>query len=97
MANQLTNSDVLALAKLARLRLSDDEIARYMHELNDIFEYIKKLDAADTTGLVPTLQVTGLVNITRPDEVLVQDTTPEELLAGAPRSKDGYLQVERMI
>jgi aspartyl-tRNA(Asn)/glutamyl-tRNA(Gln) amidotransferase subunit C len=95
--SQLTIEEVLKLAKLARLRLTDDEVEKYTNELGEILTYVELLSAVDTDGLLPTNQVTGLQNIYRTDEVQEYSAKPEELLKSTPSSKDGYIQVKRMI
>jgi aspartyl-tRNA(Asn)/glutamyl-tRNA(Gln) amidotransferase subunit C len=95
--SQLTKEEVLKLAKLARLRLTDEEVEKYTSELGEILTYVELLSAVDTDGLQPTNQVTGLQNVTRADEVGEYTATPEKLLRATPANKDGYIQVKRMI
>jgi len=94
---QLTREDVLKLARLARLELSDDEIEEYQKELSAVLDYVAQLDTVDTEGLQPTSQVTGLKNVTRDDQVIDYGVSPEELLQLAPKSQDGHIKVKRMI
>lgn len=95
--SHLTKEEVLKLARLARLRLSEAEVAKYTHELEEILGYIEQLSKVDTNGLEPTNQVTGLHNVFRPDEVVEYQARPEKLLALQPNRKDDYIQVKRMI
>src|SRR4051812_44132427 len=67
--SKLTREDVLKLARLARLQLSDEEVEEYSSELSQILEYVEQLGTVDVTGLQPTNQITGLTNVMRPDEV----------------------------
>lgn len=97
MSKQLTKTDVLSLAKLARLTLTDNEQERFVDELNSILQYVQMLDSVNTDGLEPTRQVSGLSNVTRPDIVREQKASPESLLKGAPHSRNNYIQVKRMI
>jgi aspartyl-tRNA(Asn)/glutamyl-tRNA(Gln) amidotransferase subunit C len=97
---QLTREHILKLARLSRLELKDDEIEQYLKELQAILEYVERLEAVDVTGIEPTYQVSGLRNTPktmRIDEVQEQLASPAELLKGVPRTKDGYIQVGRMI
>lgn len=93
----LTRDDVLKLARLARLDLSDDEIAEFTRELAEILRYVEQLDGVDTAGLEPTNQVTGLVNVTRPDDVRGYGYEPRDLLKNVPQTEDNQLKVKRMI
>jgi len=94
---QLTREDVLKLARLARLDLSEEEIGLFQNELGAVLEYITQLQRADVTGLEPTTQVTGLKNVMRPDTVRDYGVNRDELLRLAPQTQDGQLKVKRMI
>jgi aspartyl-tRNA(Asn)/glutamyl-tRNA(Gln) amidotransferase subunit C len=93
----LTRDDILKLARLARLDLSDEEIEQFPKELNAILHYVEQLQAADVTGLEPTNQVTGLTNVTRKDEVIDYGYAPKELLKNVPSVLDDHIKVKRMI
>lgn len=93
----LTREDVLKLARLARLDLTDEEVELYRKELSDVLQYVAQLDEVDTDGLQPTTQVTGLKNVMRKDQVQDYGVSPEELLKLAPQSQDGHIKVKRMI
>ena len=95
--SKLTREDILKLARLARLRLSDEEVVSYQHDLSAIIDYITILESVDTTGLEPTYQVTGLTNITRKDELIDYKITQAELLKNVPQVQDGLIKVRRMI
>ncbi len=97
MAKKLSKNEVVNLARLARLKLSDVEIIKYQKDLNSILKYVEALNGVDTSGLEPTLQVTGLENVTRPDKVRKQLSSPEQLLSITPDRKDDYIKVHRMI
>jgi aspartyl-tRNA(Asn)/glutamyl-tRNA(Gln) amidotransferase subunit C len=95
---KLSSDDILKLARLARLDLSDDEVAEYTAELSEILQYVEMLQTVDVTGLEPTNQVSGLVNVTRADEEKDYGYTPEDLLKNVPRvSSDKHIQVKRML
>jgi len=93
----LTRDDVLKLARLARLQLTDEEIAAFQKELSEVLQYVAQLDNADVSGLEPTSQVTGLKNVMREDEVIDYGVSPKDLLALAPKKQDGHVKVKRMI
>ena len=95
--SKLTREQILKLASLSKLKLSEDEIEKYQNELSNILAYVERLDEVDVAGLEPTYQVTGLQNVMREDAVVKQQATPEELMKLVPRTKDGYIQVGRMI
>ena len=89
--------DVSKLARLARLDLSDDELTKYASEITTILSFIDKLQGVDTEGLEPTYQVTGLENVTRPDEVIDYTTTQKSLLKNAPDTEKDLFKVRRMV
>ncbi|HEY8999005.1 MAG TPA: Asp-tRNA(Asn)/Glu-tRNA(Gln) amidotransferase subunit GatC [Candidatus Saccharimonadales bacterium] len=94
---QLTREDVLKLARLARLDLSEEEIAAFADELGAVLEYVAQLRDVDVEGLEPTSQVTGLTNVMRDDVLKDYGVTREDLLRLAPKTQDGHLKVKRMI
>jgi aspartyl-tRNA(Asn)/glutamyl-tRNA(Gln) amidotransferase subunit C len=65
----LTASNVEHVAKLAKLTLSKAESSKLTSQLSDTLDYIERLNEIDTTKVEPTDNVTGLVNITRKDEI----------------------------
>ena len=87
----------MKLARLARLQLHGDEVAKYQKELTAILDYVKVLDSVDTTGIEPTYQVTGLTNVTREDVIVDYGITPKELLKNVPQMQGDYIRVKRMI
>lgn len=94
---KLTREDVLKLAQLARLELSEEEIEQYRAELSEILQYVEQLQSVDVKGLQPTNQVTGLTNVTRPDEVRDYGYSAAELLKNVPAVKDNQIKVKRML
>ena len=66
-------------------------------ELGQIVEFVEQLQAVDTTNVEPTDQVTGLVDVMRPDEIRSNNLTREELLANAPEQENGYVKVRRVL
>lgn len=93
----LTREQVLKLAKLSQLRLTEQEIEQYQKELSSILEYFERLSEVDVSGLEPTYQVSGLKNVMRPDVVVLQQATPDELLKRVPKTDGRYIKVGRMI
>lgn len=94
---QLTHDDVLKLARLARIDLTDDEVNEFSSEFSAILEYVEQLKMVDIDGLKPTSQVTGLTNVTRTDEVIDYGYDQAELLQNVPRIQDDQIKARRMI
>ncbi|MDB5170607.1 MAG: asparaginyl/glutamyl-tRNA amidotransferase subunit [Candidatus Saccharibacteria bacterium] len=95
--SKLTQDDILKLARLARLQLTDDEVDEYASELSEILQYVEQLSAVDVTGLKPTNQVTGLTNVTRADEIKSYGYDPKELRKNLPAVENDQIKVKRMI
>jgi len=94
---ELTREDVLKLARLARLDLTDEEIEEFRGEISEILHYVEQLQSVDVSGLEPTNQVTGLTDVTRSDEVRDYGYKVEKLLENVPAVKDNQIQVKRML
>lgn len=94
---ELTREDILKLARLARLGLTDEEVEEFSKELTAILQYVEQLSNVDVTGLAPTSQVTGLTNVTRADEVKHYGYDPLDLLKNVPAVEKNQIKVKRMI
>jgi aspartyl-tRNA(Asn)/glutamyl-tRNA(Gln) amidotransferase subunit C len=80
----LTPDQVRHIAKLARLRLTDDEVEKFAPQLTSIFQYVDLLSEVNTKNIEPTAHVTGLTNMFRDDVVTDQPVNPEALIATSP-------------
>lgn len=94
---KLSKEDILKLAHLAGLRLSDEEVVRYQPEISAILDYVEQLKSVDLTGIEPTDQVTKLVNVMRPDKVEDYGVSRDELLKNAPATESGHFKVKRVL
>lgn len=97
MSAKLTRDDVLKLARLSRLSLTDEEVDQFAAEITTILQYVEQLQTVDLSTYEPTSQVTGLTNVTRPDVEKSYGVTPEELLKNAPATEGGHIKVKRML
>ena len=95
--SKLSRDDVLKLAHLSRLKLTEEEIERSRSELSEILGYVEMLDKVDVSGLEPTYQVTGLKNVMREDDVKKYQASPADLLKNAPAFQDNQFKVRRVI
>jgi aspartyl-tRNA(Asn)/glutamyl-tRNA(Gln) amidotransferase subunit C len=87
--------DVRYVAKLARLRLEQDEIARMTSELGKILSHIDKMSELDTAGVPPTAHVLDVANVTRADKP-AESLPRAEALRNAPAVSDDCFRVPRM-
>ncbi|MGQ9480389.1 Asp-tRNA(Asn)/Glu-tRNA(Gln) amidotransferase subunit GatC [Chloroflexus sp.] len=88
----LSEAEVRHVARLARIALSDEEIALMQAQLSAILDYIEMLQEVDVNNVPPTAQVTGLTTVWRPD-VVGEMLTQEKALANAPDQQDGMFRV----
>ena len=94
--SKIGTDEVERIAKLARIGLSPEEVAKMSVELGNILEFVEQLQKVDIEGVAPTDQVTGLEDVWRED-VVVKGLSREQLLANAPEQKDGYIVVKRVL
>src|SRR4051812_42178141 len=93
----LSRDDVLKLARLARLDLTDEEVDEFAGELSAVLGYVEQLKNVEVSGLKPTSQVTGLKNVMREDTVIDYGMTPQDLMRNVPQTQDDHIKVKRMI
>jgi aspartyl-tRNA(Asn)/glutamyl-tRNA(Gln) amidotransferase subunit C len=88
----ITRDDVLHVAKLASLELTEDEIARLEVQLNDILAAVGKVSELDLSDVPPTSHPLAVANVTRPDEP--GPSLPlEDVFANAPDREADYFRV----
>ena len=88
----IDREQVLHVARLARLELSEDEVSRMTGELSAILEHIEKISALDLDGVPPTSHVVDVPNALRADEP--RPSLPREVaLAQAPDVADDGFRV----
>lgn len=94
---QISRDDVLHLAQLSSLKLSEAEIEPLQHDLAGIVDYINQLSELDTEGVEPTYQVTDLKNVWRNDDIDDYGVSREELLNLAPTIKNNQIEVPKVL
>lgn len=83
-------------AKLARMKLSDEESSVLSSQLADILKYIEKLNQVDTSKVEPTSHVLPLKNVFREDKVR-PSLKPEDVLKNASQKEGNFFKVPRII
>jgi aspartyl-tRNA(Asn)/glutamyl-tRNA(Gln) amidotransferase subunit C len=84
----IERDQVLHVAKLARLRLSEGEVERMVGELSGILDHVDRIGNLDLEGVEPTSHVVALENVLRADEP--RPSLPRDVaLASAPEPQDG--------
>lgn len=88
----IDRDDVIHVARLARLELSDDEVARISRELSGILDHVDRISELDLDGVEPTSHVIALENVLRADEA-TPSLPRERALEPAPDPSDGAFRV----
>jgi aspartyl-tRNA(Asn)/glutamyl-tRNA(Gln) amidotransferase subunit C len=96
MHGMSSDFDVRYTARLARLNLSDEEVATFQAQLSQVLEYVEKLKKVDVSGVDPTAHANAVFNVFRADEA--RDWfTPEQALANAPRQANHLFVVPKVV
>ncbi len=95
MAN-ITLEEVAHVALLARLQLTDEEIAHFTPQIDQILGHFLRLQALDTTDVPATSHAIGMTNVFR-DDVARPSLSTEEVVANAPDAENGLFIVPRIV
>ena len=88
---RITRDEVLHVARLARLELSDDEVAKFQEQLSDILEAVSKVSELDLDGVPPTAHPLEIANAWAEDEP--RPCLPlDEVFANAPDRDDDHFR-----
>ncbi len=92
----LSQKELEHIAGLARLELSEQDVATYTEQLKAILEYVEPLKNLDLSNVEPTIYGVSLENVLRDDEVK-PSITQEKALANAPDGEDGFFRVPKIV
>ena len=92
----LTREEVIKLAQLARIALTDIEVEKYQKDLSTVLDYVEELKQVNVEGLEEVSQVTGLVNVQRDDKPVAAQNQ-QEIFSQAPEMKDGFYKVKAIL
>lgn len=96
MPAPLTRDDVLKVARLARLKLTEAEVADYTDKLGSILAYVDSLNEVDTDEVEPMVHAVELSNVFRTDEV--RPSLPRSAaLANAPKTDGQFFLVPQIL
>ena len=96
MAKTIDEAQVRHVAKLARLDLTDTEVATFSTQLNAILDYVQKLNKLDTTGIEPLSHCLPVHNVFREDEIK-ESLDHESALANAPDRDEQFFKVPKIL
>lgn len=96
--SKLTKDDILHVAKLAKLEITDAEVKKYTDQLSTVIDYFSELSELDTKDIEPTSQTTGLENIFRQDEVKPENCLSRDAaVSGTDKIFNGYFKVKAIL
>ncbi len=87
---------VKRIAKLARIRIGDNEVGAYAAELNTILGFVEQLSEVDVSGVEPMTSVTPMALRRREDKV-TDGGYPEKIVANAPLTEDNFFTVPKVV
>lgn len=93
---KLSHDEVLHIALLARVGLTDTEVKQLSEQLSNILDNFEALQQVDTTGVSPTAQSIALQNVMSDDDVAAS-LPPDEVLANAPQREEGFFRVRAVL
>jgi len=93
---RISYEQIRHVAALARLRFSEGELEAFRSQFERIVEYVEKIDELDLDGVEPTSHAMERSNVLREDET-APSLTRELALANAPREKNGFVVVPKVI
>ena len=93
---KLSREEVLHIARLARLGLTETDVDRFSEQLSNILENFEILQQVDTSGIPPTTQSISLQNVMRDDEI-APSLPPGDVLANAPRKEGDCFRVRAIL
>jgi len=97
---KITREDVVRVAELAYLDLREDELEKYRRQIDEILDYIGKLNELDTSGVEPMAQVLAddqTADATLREDLVVPSAVAEDVLRQAPDPEPPYFRVPKVI
>lgn len=95
---ELSKDEIIHLAKLANLHLSEEEIKKYQQQLTETLDYVKNLDELKTEKVIPTPHTINLTNVEFKDgKKDVRRLDQNQTLANSKNKKNGYFMVKRIM
>ena len=93
---KLSREQVLHIARLARLGLTEAEVDKLSEQLSNILENFEVLQQVDTSNVPPTAQSINLQNVTKDDEATAS-LPPNQILANAPQREEDLFRVRAVL
>jgi len=93
---KLSREEVLHIARLARLGLTEEDVERFREQLSNILDNFEVLKEVESEGVPPTTHAVPLQNVLREDEV-APSLPQDEVLANAPQQEEGHFKVRAVL
>lgn len=93
----ITKEEILHLAELSNISLSEDQIPGLIKDLGNIKQYISQLDELDTEGVEPTYQCFDMQNVWREDEITEFEADREALLDLTKEEAEHQIKVPKVL
>jgi len=93
---KITKQEIYNVANLARLNISENQVDLFCNQLDNILEYMEKLNKIDTTNIKPTTHAIDLSNAFR-DDILKPSITSELAIQNAPAKEDSFFVVPKVV
>ena len=93
---KLSREEVLHIARLARMGITDDEVDKLSEQLSDILDNFEVLQQVNTDNVPPTAQSVALNNVTR-DDTVSASCSPDDILFNAPRREQDYFKIHAVL
>ena len=93
---QIEDKDVLHIAKLARLKLADNELENYKKNLQEILDFADTINHVNTDDIGETIGINENYNVFRKDEIK-QESNKDELLSNAQSQDEGMFRIPKVI
>lgn len=93
---KISKEDVKHVAKLAELDISEDELAKFVNQLNIILKHAGKISMIDTTNVKATYHATHIINIFR-DDIVKKSIDKEDALSNSSKVIDDLFEVPLIV
>lgn len=92
----LSQEEVLYIAELARISLTEEEVFKYQKDLSSVLAYFEQLKEVDTETVAPIGHITGMINVFREDkeEPFLNRSAIER---NVPKKSNGFIQVKAVL
>lgn len=92
----VSKEEILHIANLSKLYVSDDKIDKYMKDLSNVVDLANSLESVDVSGVDPTSHILDIKNVFRKDKVEISSSR-ENILKNAPDAQGGCISVPKVM